>query len=135
MPNLRMRFRRTDGQDFTGWKPVYLADMPGGDEAAHTWTEQMWREGAAEPLMHHVTVECPLDSVCENIVAQVLGEAARMRETWAERGSAPWSALPMSRPSCDQFVPCPFQNVCYSERVVAVEDIGGYQRRKELVCA
>lgn len=130
MPNLRMRFRRTDGQDFTGWKPVYLADMAGGDEAVHTWVEQMWREGAAEPLMHHATIECPPDSTCENIVAQVLGEAGEMRRLRVERASSPWHALPMSRPACDQFTPCPFQSVCYSDRVVEVGELGLYQRRE-----
>jgi len=129
LPNLKVRFRRTDGQSFQGWKPVYVADgaSPDYDE----WTEKMWEEGASQSLVHHVTLEAPTDAIADRAMTEILTEGLAMRRLVTEKMSSPWSTLPMARNACDAYFPCPFQLVCYSPTVVDPQVLGVYQARKE----
>ena len=129
LPNLKMRFRRTDGSSFQGWKPVYAADS--SDMDYDEWVDKMWEEGAAQSLVHHVTAEAPIDSIADRAMREILQEGNAMRELITERDSSPWSVLPMSRNACDAYYPCPFQLCCYNPTVVDPQVLGMYQLRKE----
>jgi hypothetical protein len=128
MPNLRIRFRRSEGQSFNGWKPYRMADHPDVDPDA--WVEQMYKEGAAQELMHTVKVKLPTADILSDTARQVMQEARAMQELALERGSTTWMALPMSRGVCDGLVPCPFQPVCYSSQVIDIETLGLFQARR-----
>lgn len=130
MANLKMRFARKDGGTFKGWNPVYLAD--GGD--AEEWVAQMYVEGVAQGLVHTVPVALPSEVVIADTVRQILLESSRASMLITERRSTPWSALPMSRASCDGMVPCPFQPCCHAENV-NVGEIGLYIPRKQAYAA
>lgn len=121
LPHLRMRFKKGDGSELNGWNPVYLAD--GHEGTPEGWVDQMVAEGECERLMHHVTINVPPVHVCEETRAQIISEA-----TVYERATrTKWYTHPMSRGACDHWVPCPFQPVCYTEKLVRPEDIGTYR--------
>jgi hypothetical protein len=127
LASLAMRFRHADGEKPKGWKAVYLADQPYADY--DEWVDQMWREGVVEQLVHHIEITVPPDSVCDDTTRQVMQEAIRMREMLEERGSIGHLAVPMSRGACDLFIPCEFQEVCYSVKPVDPAATGLYQIR------
>ena len=127
MPSLRIRFRRNDGEGFQGWQPYYLADHSDADPAE--WVDGMWKEGAAQLLMHEVSVRLPGPDIIADTQRQIMWEATGMRETARDRGSSTWMALPMSRAACDGMVPCPFQTACYQSEPVDIETLGLYQPR------
>jgi hypothetical protein len=127
LPNLKMRFRRTDGSSFQGWKPVYAADSPSVDY--DEWVEKMWQEGASQSLVHHIPLESPTGTIADRATKEILGEGIAMRNLLTERDSSPWSALPMSRNACDTYFPCPFQLACYNPTVVDPQTLGMYQLR------
>jgi hypothetical protein len=127
MPNLGMRFKGKLPNALKGWKPLYLADTHVDPDA---WVEQMWKEEAAQGLVHHISVKVPTDAQCALILKDILSEAIRMRELQEENTS--WSSLPMSRNACDGLgVTCPFQHVCYGDGVTRIEKLGLYQLRSE----
>jgi len=127
LPNTQHHFRTKNGHRIKGWKAVYLADMAHPDLDA--WVEQMWREGAAQPLLRAVDVRVPSEAACVDAERQVLLEALRMRELLLERPS--YATLPMVRGACDGgVVPCPWQYVCYHEAVVDPATLGLYERRE-----
>jgi hypothetical protein len=127
IPTLRIRFRRSEGQSFNGWKPYRIADHH--DVDADAWVEQMYKEGAAQELMRTVNVKLPGPDVLSDTARQVMTEARAMQELALERGSTTYLALPMSRGACDGLVPCPFQSVCYSTNISNPKDLGLYQLR------
>src|SRR5208282_2701036 len=85
LPNTNFHFRTKNGHRIKGWKAVYLADIAHPDLDA--WVEQMWREGAAQPLLRTVDVRVPSEAACVDAERQVLLEALRMRELLLERPS------------------------------------------------
>lgn len=111
MPNLRMRFVRADGSAFNGWKPMYLADYPNSN--VDVWVAQMFDEGVAQSLVHHVPIALPDDNVIADTLRQMMMESRRADVLISERSSTPWSALPMSRGECDGIVPCSWQYACH----------------------
>jgi hypothetical protein len=129
LPNLKMRFRRTDGQSFQGWKPIYAADSPSPDYDA--WVDKMWEEGACQSLVHHVTLEAPTDVIADRVQKEMLTEGIAMKNLIVEKDSSPWSTLPMARNACDTLYPCPYQMTCYSPTVVDPQTLGMYQLRRE----
>lgn len=127
MPNLRMRFVRADGSAFNGWKPMYLADYPHSD--VQLWVDQMYEEGVAQALVHHIPVAVPEESVVADTLRQMMIEARRADVLISERASTPWSALPMSRAACDgPLVPCAWQYACH-QTVTDLSTIGLYVAR------
>ena len=128
LPNTNYHFRTKNGHRIKGWKAVYLADLAHPDVDA--WVEQMWREGAAQLLVHTVDVRVPNEAACVDAEHQVLLEALRVREVLTERPS--YSTLPMVRGACDSIIPCPWQYVCYNESVVDPATLGLYARREPL---
>jgi len=105
-----------------------VADLAQPDVDA--WVEQMHAEGVAQSLVHIVPVAIPSDAVVANTLSQILQEAARASVLLSERRSTPWSALPMSRASCDGMVPCAYQSCCHAE-TVNIGEIGLYLPRKQ----
>jgi hypothetical protein len=128
MASLRIRFRRNDGEGFQGWQPYYLADHADADPAE--WVDAMWKENAAQPLMHDINVRLPGAEVIEDTQRQILWEATGMREMARDRGSSTWMALPMSRASCDGMIPCPFQAACYQSEPIDIETLNLFQSRE-----
>lgn len=119
----RIRFRRTSGAEMGGeWKPYYLADHREFD--VDTWTEIMWKEGAAQERLRSLNVACPSDEVCSDTRSQIVQEVSEMSTVGGH-----WNSLPMSRNHCDTYVPCPFQAACYSKQGVDIRSIGLYQSR------
>jgi hypothetical protein len=121
MANLGMHFKGKDPKAFKGWRHLYLADSKMDPDA---WAEQLWKEGAAQELLHDIRVKVPSEKQCAAIKREIVMEAQAM-----ERVKEPWSELPMSRNACDVYVPCPFQQVCYTD-VVNIGELGIYQRRE-----
>lgn len=131
MPGMHIRFRKVSGAELGGeWKPFYLADNSHAIDA-DAWVAIMEKEGVAQERIHHLNVNCPPDSVCVATVDQIINEVNAMQMV---KGG--WSTLSMSRNHCDTFVPCPFQNVCYSEQVIDIRSLGLYQSRvaREVSC-
>lgn len=126
MPSLQMRFKKKGGGEFQGYKPHYLPDQRNGDPEA--WVEQMFREGAAQELLHEIRVNVPPEPRCAEVSREVLAESAEMRTLSIEKMG--WRDLPMSRNYCDTFYSCPFQEVCYSDGLVEIEKMGLYQSRE-----
>jgi len=127
MPSLQMRFRKKDGKEFKGYLPYHLADHRELDVDA--WVEQLWREGAAEELLHELRVNVPTELQCAEVVRDILTESVMMRVLNVE--STSWRDLPMSRNACDTFYPCPFQEVCYSGgSLVEIQSMGLYRKRE-----
>lgn len=122
LPHLKMRFRKGDGSELTGWNPVYLAD--GREGSSKDWVEQMAAEGECERLMHHVTINVPSRVVCEETRTQIATEANLYRTALYR---TKWHTQPMSRGACDLWTPCPYQPLCYSEKLLRPEDIGGFR--------
>ena len=130
MPGRPLRFRYpTTGTD--GWKSVYLADTR--EVSPEEWVELMWQERMAEELLRHVNVNVPSEDTCSETKRQIMLEAMSVQEALTERGSTPWSVLPMSRGACDGIVPCAFQYVCYADVGTTPESTGLYQIRKTAV--
>lgn len=128
MASLPMRFKTKDGGAFKGWKPVWLAEQAYPDTKA--WAEQLWEEGAALPLIHHLPIAVPDEQVCAGTVGQILQEGLRMRDAVTDRTAIPWSSLPMSRGACDgRSGPCVFQNACYAAKVVPLDTLALYTKR------
>lgn len=126
MPALKERFRSPTGKGLgSGWKAVWLADTP--HEDPQDWVDQMWREGAAQPLLHHPTVNCPPVETCEDIRRQVGMEADAMEVTLAS--GMPWQMIPMARNSCDSGSGCPFRYCCHREKPLDPSEAGGYKLR------
>jgi len=119
MPSLSMRFKGKLPGAFKGWKPLYLSDS---HVSADDWVEQMWKEGAAQDLLHQVQVKVPQEHQRAAVVRDVLQEAIAIRELTEDE--AAWSDLPMSRNACDGIVPCEFQSVCYSDGLIEIEKLG-----------
>lgn len=105
--NLKHHFRRRDGKSFQGWDSVYLADDSRHD--ADAWVNQAWEEGALEPLIHEIRFK-PLS---ESARSETLVQIEQITEEIKELDGKGWKDLPMSRPACDGFPPCPFSFVCY----------------------
>lgn len=129
MPSLRLRFRKSDGKDFEGYKPVYLADYTATSPAA--WLEQMERDHAITPLLHEVRVAAPPLPTAAATLAQMRDEGLAWQRLLADREAHPWPSLPMSRAACDGFVPCPWQEACHSHTPSSalLPSLGLYQRR------
>ena len=120
IPTLRMRFRKQDGTALDGWKPVFLSDNKADPD---DWLNQMAQEGECERLLKHVTVEVPSPDACEYTRRQILDEL-----TTINGHSRPWYQTPMSRGACDFPFACPFQPVCYTEKLVDIERLGFYKQ-------
>ena len=129
IPTLRLRFKH-----FENWKPVYLADRP-GDEDADSWVEQLYKEGVVPSLMHHVMVNVPSVAVCIDTQQQVMLEASAMRDLLNDTSLASYRAVPMSRPACDGMVPCHFQPVCFNDKLVTIDSLGLYKERESSYAA
>jgi hypothetical protein len=125
MPSLQMRFKGKTPGAFKGWKPLYFADT---HVDADAWVEQMWKEGAAQDLITHISVKMPTPAQCAEVLRDILAESAEMKILIDE--STPWSVLPMSRNSCDGIAPCPFQSVCYGDNVTDINNLGLYRKRE-----
>ena len=124
MPSLQMRFKGKLPGAFKGWKPLYFSDA---HVEATEWVEQMWKEGAARGLIHHVRVNVPSPAHCVAVEQDILSEAMRIHELSVEQ--AHWTAMPMSRNACDQWTPCSFQPICYADGIVQIEKLGNFKRR------
>ena len=116
MSSLPLRFKRKDGRDFQGWKPTYLSDER---VSVESWVEQLWKEGAAQEVMHTIEVKVPTEHQCSRVLSDILVESLAMQEASGDH----WTMQPMSRNACDEWVPCPFQTVCYGD-VVDVASLG-----------
>jgi hypothetical protein len=146
LPNLKLRFRgktqwsdgvrsstgkhetRKKSGELKGWIPVYLADMLNFSPDA--WVEQLWNEGLAQELVHHITVNVPSEPVCQDTRIQIRTEAERLHRLLEGHTAETWATLPMSRAACDPpGRPCPFQPACYSEQIVQLENLGLFSRR------
>jgi hypothetical protein len=110
LASLPLRFKRKDGKSFQGWKPVYLSESRIDPSA---WVEQAWKEGALGEVMHNIVVNVPSEGQCAKVLSDILVESLAMRETEGDS----WQMQPMSRNACDDWVPCPFQTVCYGDAV------------------
>jgi hypothetical protein len=118
MPSLQMRFKGKTPGALKSWRPFYLSDS---HITPDDWTEQLWKEGAAKEMLHHVQVKVPTDEQCAAVVLDILTEALEMETL--KKMETPWNGLPMSRNACDGMVPCPFQNACYSEGLVRLDNL------------
>jgi len=127
IPHLKLRFRKSDGSALDGWRSYYLADAQNPDPDG--WVEQMALEGECERLMRHITINVPPKQVCEDTVQQIVYEAHRYDEA---RSSTQWHDQPMSRGACDGYSPCVYQPVCYSEKLVNIEELGLYKATQSL---
>jgi hypothetical protein len=123
MPALRWRWTKPED---TSWKPVQLLDQNRLDVSE--WIDQAWSQGAIQPLLQDQQVELPAESVCRDTKYQMSREASDMAKLIEERTS--YLAEPMSRGSCDIYVPCSFQPVCHSSEPVDLVQIGLYVNRK-----
>lgn len=118
MANLNIRFKGKEPGVFKGWKSVHLADHREIDPA--DWAEQMWKEGATRDLVHSIRVETPPPAQGGKVLRDILLEALRM-----SRVDSGWESIPMARNSCDDWNPCSFQPVCYSESsVIQIAELG-----------
>lgn len=108
----------------TKWKPVYFVDQRKMD--AEEWVAAAEQERALTKLSHDVPVALPQPEQVADILRQMGLEATAMRTLVGD-----YSAQPMSRPACDLYVPCAYQQVCYSSDIV---DLGklNYVRAKEV---
>jgi hypothetical protein len=120
MPGLRTRFKRTTGKEFDGWHTVWLSEI---SHSAEEWVDLMIRDKVTDELVRHITVNVPSDTICEDVIKQITSEAMAMKEI------GDWRDMPMSRNSCDGYFPCPYQNVCYAEKLVDIEGMGLYKKR------
>ena len=119
-----LRFKRREGQNFSGWDPIYLADSRMDPE---DWVQAMWKEGAAQALVHHLTINPLPHDAREAAREQVLAEAEAMQAL----AGKDWRGMPMSRGACDGLVPCRFQECCYAVKPVDPATLGLYRVRKE----
>ena len=124
--SLRLRFKKKDGSDLKGWKPVYLADRNNDD--ADSWVEQLYSENVIGGLLHHVLVNVPSEAVCADTQYQIMHEALAMRVLLEESPS--YRSLPMSRGMCDGMVPCHFQPVCFNDKLVEIDTLNLYKERE-----
>lgn len=110
----RIRFRHRNGTPMKGegWKAVYLPDMPEMTPAA--WVDAMQADGVTSGLIHHLPLREPTAEQAAAARAQIIAEAERARALTLASATQDAFALPMSRASCDGFVPCPWQTACYS---------------------
>jgi hypothetical protein len=97
------------------WNAYWFADA--GGVSAEDWVAQAEKEGALNDLTHIVDVRVPSDIDCDRVVRELRLLGGEMREALAERSTARWRELPMSRNACDGLVPCPFQTACYGDPV------------------
>lgn len=123
MPHLKMHFCTKLGRPLKGWEPVYLSDLPNYDVDA--WVEQMWSEGAAQPLLHHLDIKVPSDGVCDDTIIQIKDVSNGMNHVLGMH----YAGIPMNRGACDFPVTCWFQNVCYKEGLVNIGSLGLYEFR------
>jgi hypothetical protein len=112
-PNLPMRFKRPDGQAGKDCVTMYLADL---QNDAEKWAEGIMKDGLAEKHIHHVSLECPSDDICDDTVRQILAEGKRFNalEASVRSGVSAWSNVPMTRTACDGLVPCIWQDACFT---------------------
>ena len=129
MPTLKVRFKRSQGQDFNGWHPVWLSDTR---HDVKEWVELMLRDKITEDIVHHYTVNVPADEVCDSAVQQIISESMAMREMVRDRDAIRYDLFPMSRNACDSISPCPYQNVCYVDKPVDIGELGLYKSRSVL---
>lgn len=128
VPALRMRFESGEG-----WKPVWFTETSG---TAEEWVKLMMAYKIPEKLVHHITINVPAESVCDNAVAQVVAEGMAMREMARDKEGITYDMFPMSRNSCDAYgFPCPYQNVCYVDKPVDIGSLGLYRRREDQRCS
>lgn len=116
-PNLPLSFRRPQSRDDVVVE--HLADLRRDPEP---WVDALFKEGLVEKHIRHVTLECPPEEICEDTVRQMV-DIGREIESLRDSGSI-WSAIPMSRSSCDGMVPCPWQDCCYSWPQREPEELG-----------
>lgn len=122
--NLPMRFKRKDGKEFEGWKPVYLSD---NKVSVESWTAQLIREGVTSDIIHNIPVNVPNDTQRSIVMRDILLESVRIREL-----TGGWMDQPMSRNACDGHVPCAFQDACYSSSpIIDISTLGLYRSREE----
>jgi hypothetical protein len=117
-----LRFKRPGGEGFTGWEPIYLADSRQNPD---DWVEAMWKDGAAQALVHHLTVDALPEQARKDAVEHILAEASAMQSLAGTR----WQSLPMSRNACDGLVPCSYCNACYPNSMVDPAASGLYKLR------
>jgi hypothetical protein len=109
----------------TTWKPVYFIDQRRVN--AEEWVEAA--KSALAGLTHEVPINVPNESVRRDTLNQIEGEAYQMQALTDAHAS--WHLQPMSRGACDLYVPCPYQEACYSpETYVDVEKLGLYVKRE-----
>jgi len=125
MTNLRWKWIKPED---TTWKPVQLLDQHRLDTSE--WIDQAWTQGAIQPLLQDQQVELPPENVVRDTKYQLIREASDMQRLVVER--RPYIAEPMSRGSCDLYVPCIFQNVCHSHDPVDLVQLSLYVPRKAI---
>jgi hypothetical protein len=125
LASLRIRFNKPEE---TAWKPFWFADQR--EYGVEEWLEIGQKQRAFEKLVREVPVACPTDAACLDVQAQVMLEAAEMRRLLGN--GTEYQHLPMSRPACDTWYPCSYQEVCYSPapQLVDIDSVGLYVRRK-----
>ena len=133
------RFQRPDGKGghrpLAGaeWRAVWLSDLP--SVSAAEWLSQMDADGVT-PMVLQDHLIAPLS---ETIRTETLRQICLEAEQMAALVAAPPSELgamsvPMSRPACDGWTPCPFQAACYRDRPAeGIGDLGLYRPRRRLV--
>jgi hypothetical protein len=139
----RLKMQRTGGRKLSGeqWKPVWRTDMP--QMTAHAWVDLMAKEEALPGVIHHLSVAAVSPAHREQFVREMAQEAEAMRRLLPTatsrpagadildpvRASADFWQVPMSRPACDGWRPCPYQPVCYGPVAVPIESLGAYEPR------
>lgn len=104
---VRFQMRSREGS-FRAWTPVRLADLRMDVEE---WVEMLFEDEVPQLLTRTIRVAPPdPHKQGRTFLHDLEYEYAR-----AGQLSPVWSELPMSRGSCDGFVPCPFQSICYED--------------------
>lgn len=125
MTNLKWKWMKPED---TNWKPVQLMDQHKLD--VNEWIDRAWGQGAIQPLLQDQQVELPADSVIRDTKYQIVREAAEMARLVEERRS--YLAEPMSRGSCDLYIPCAYQPVCHVAEPPDLVQLGLYIPRKAI---
>jgi hypothetical protein len=121
LDSLKLHFKKKDGSALIGWKPVYLTDTA---MTPDEWVDRMAAEGECERLMRHIVVNVPSDRTCDDTRQQIITEAYAMDAVKKHS----WEGIPMSRGACDVYNPCVYQAICYSEKLVDINNLGIYKR-------